>query len=34
MNKQLIIVRHGNTFLPNQTPTRVGGELIYLGRGK
>ena len=26
MNKQLIIVRHGNTFLPDQTPTRVGGR--------
>lgn len=22
--KRLIIVRHGNTFLPNQTPTRIG----------
>lgn len=26
MSKELIIVRHGNTFLPNQTPTRVGGS--------
>lgn len=24
MTKRLIIVRHGNTFLPEQTPTRVG----------
>lgn len=24
--KTLIIVRHGNTFLPEQTPTRVGGR--------
>lgn len=24
MGKRLIIVRHGNTFLPTQTPTRVG----------
>lgn len=24
MSKRLIIVRHGNTFLPGQTPTRVG----------
>ena len=24
MTKRLIIARHGNTFLPNQTPTRVG----------
>lgn len=24
--KQLLIARHGNTFLPNQTPTRVGGR--------
>lgn len=26
MEKTLIIVRHGNTFLPEQTPTRVGGR--------
>lgn len=26
MSKQLIIVRHGNTFLPDQIPTRVGGR--------
>ena len=26
MNRQLIIVRHGNTFLPTQVPTRVGGR--------
>lgn len=26
MSKQLIIVRHGNTFLPDQTPTRVGAR--------
>ena len=24
MTKRLIIARHGNTFLPEQTPTRVG----------
>lgn len=26
MKKTLIIVRHGNTFLPSETPTRVGGR--------
>lgn len=28
--KTLIIVRHGNTFLPEQTPTRVGGRTDLL----
>jgi len=38
MKKTLIIVRHGNTFLPEQTPTRVGGKtdlpLVEEKRGK
>lgn len=38
MAKRLIIVRHGNTFLPEQTPTRVGRgtdlELVEEKRGR
>lgn len=38
MTKRLIIARHGNTFLPEQTPTRVGRKtdlpLVEEGRGR
>ncbi len=38
MGKTLIIVRHGNTFLPGQTPTRVGARtdlpLVEEGRAR